>query len=83
MHGIQSLIWLIKALPVFSTINNNIYCKSIINKPSEGGMRYDAPEVNVDWGTLLNGIESVLSEKDKIGPTLTDSDNQFRYEENC
>ena len=28
-------------------------------------------------------IEPVLSEKDKIGPTLTDSDNQFVYGENC
>lgn len=46
-------------------------------------MRYDAPEVNVDWGTLLNGIEPVLSEKDKVGPTLEESDNEFKYEENC
>lgn len=40
-------------------------------------MRYDAPEVNVDWGTMLNGIEPVLSEKDKVGPNLGASDNQF------
>ncbi len=46
-------------------------------------MRYDAPEVNVDGGALLNGIEPVLSEKDKTGPTLDNSDNQFVYEENC
>ena len=48
-----------------------------------GGMRYDAPEVNVDWGALLAGIEPVLSEKDTTGPTLTDSDNQFVYGVNC
>ena len=58
-------------------------CDNVYHKPSEGGMRYDAPEVAVDWGTLLNGIDPVLSEKDKIGPTLTDSDNQFVYGENC
>ena len=46
-------------------------------------MRYDSPEVNVDWGTLLNGIEPVLSEKDTVGPTLNTSDNQFVYNENC
>lgn len=46
-------------------------------------MRYDTPEVNVDWGSLLNGIEPVLSEKDMIGPTLDTSDNQFIYNENC
>ena len=58
-------------------------CDNIYNKQSEGGMRYDAPEVAVDWGMLLNGIDPVLSEKDKIGPNLTDSDNQFVYGENC
>ena len=26
-------------------------------------MRYDDPTANVDWGSLLNGIEPVLSEK--------------------
>lgn len=58
-------------------------CDNVYNKSAEGGMRYDAPEVAVDWGTLLNGIEPVLSEKDKIGPTLNESDNQFIYKENC
>ena len=46
-------------------------------------MRYDAPEINVNWGLLLNGIEPVLSEKDLTGPTLDESDNQFVYKENC
>lgn len=50
-------------------------CDNVYNKAYEGGMRYDAPEVNVDWGTLLNGIAPVLSEKDKVGPTLDTSDN--------
>ena len=58
-------------------------CDNVYNKPAEGGMRYDAPEVNVDWGSLLNGIEPILSEKDMIGPTLDTSDNQFIYNENC
>ena len=58
-------------------------CDNVYNKASEGGMRYDAPEVNVDWGTLLAGIEPVLSGKDTTGPTLADSDNQFIYRENC
>ena len=46
-------------------------CDNVYNKPA------------VDWGTLLKGIEPVLSEKDKIGPTLNESDNQFIYNENC
>ena len=53
---------------------------NVYNKESEGGMRYDDPTVNVDWGSLLNGIEPVLSEKDLAGPTLENSDNQFVYE---
>ncbi|MDF2589529.1 MAG: rfbC [Anaerocolumna sp.] len=58
-------------------------CDNVYSKSTEGGMRYDAPEVNVDWGSFLNGIEPVLSEKDMNGPTLETSDNQFVYEENC
>ena len=58
-------------------------CDNVYNKAAEGGMRYDAPEVNVDWGSLLAGIEPVLSEKDTTGPTLVNSDNQFVYGENC
>lgn len=58
-------------------------CDNVYNKAAEGGMRYDAPEINVDWGSLLMGIEPVLSEKDLTGPALEDSDNQFVYGENC
>jgi dTDP-4-dehydrorhamnose 3,5-epimerase len=58
-------------------------CDNVYNKASEGGMRYDDPEVDVDWGSLLNGIEPVLSEKGMNGPTLDTSDNQFIYNENC
>lgn len=54
---------------------------NVYNKESEGGMRYNAPEVSVDWGSLLQGIEPVLSEKDTTAPDLTHSDNQFVYEE--
>lgn len=58
-------------------------CDSVYNKSAEGGMRYDAPEISIDWGVLLDGIAPVLSDKDKAGPTLNDSDNQFVYGENC
>lgn len=58
-------------------------CDNVYNKESEGGMRYDAPEVNVDWGALLQGLEPVLSEKDKAGPGLAASKNDFVYNENC
>lgn len=58
-------------------------CDNVYNKAAEGGMRYDSPEVNVDWGALLNGIDPILSEKDTVGPTLDTADNQFIYNENC
>lgn len=71
----------------FLTLTENVEfcykCDNVYNKAAEGGMRYDAPEVNVDWGSLLMGIEPVLSEKDLTGPALEDSDNQFVYGENC
>ncbi len=44
---------------------DNLYCKE-----SEGGIRYDDPDIGIDWGTLLEGIEPVLSEKDKILPSF-------------
>lgn len=56
---------------------------NVYNKASEGGMRYDDPTVNVDWGSLLEGREPVLSQKDQEGPVLEESDNQFVWQENC
>lgn len=69
----------------FLTISDDVEFRykvdNVYNKESEGGMRYDDPSVNVDWGSLLNGIEPVLSEKDAHGPTLEDANNQFVYKE--
>lgn len=58
-------------------------CDNVYNKDAEGNMRYDAPEINIDWVSLLKGIEPILSEKDMIGPTLENSNNMFIYKENC
>ncbi len=58
-------------------------CDNVYQKAAEGGMRFDAPEVQVDWGSLLHGLTPVLSEKDRNGPNLSESDNQFVYLENC
>lgn len=69
----------------FLTISDDVEFRykvdNVYNKESEGGMRYDDPSVNVDWGSLLNGIEPVLSEIDAHGPTLEDANNQFVYKE--
>lgn len=50
------------------------------SKEHDRGIRYDDPTIGVDWGGLLNGIEPVLSEKDKNGPLLDDSDANFTFE---
>lgn len=69
----------------FLTITDEVLfqykCDELYNKESEGGIRYDDPTINIDWGSLLNGIEPVLSEKDKVAPTLEECNANFNYEE--
>ena len=69
----------------FLTITDDVEfqykCDELYNKESEGGIRYDDKTINVDWGTLLNGIEPVLSEKDKVAPDLEHCNANFVYEE--
>lgn len=45
-------------------------CDNVYNKASEGGLRYNDPDINVDWKINLN--DAVLSEKDKNAPFLKD-----------
>ena len=71
----------------FLTITDDVEfqykCDELYNKESEGGIRYDDQTINVDWGTLLNGIEPVLSEKDKVAPDLEYCNANFILGENC
>ena len=53
---------------------------NLYSKECDRGIRYDDPSIHVDWGSLLEGIEPILSEKDKNGPTLEESDANFIYE---
>lgn len=53
---------------------------NLYSKECDRGIRYDDPAINVDWGSLLNGIKPILSDKDKYGPTLDESDCNFIYE---
>lgn len=53
---------------------------NLYSKEHDRGIRYDDPTINVDWGTLLNGIDPILSEKDTTGPILDNSDCNFVYE---
>ena len=54
-------------------------CDNLYYKEAEGSIRYDDPTINVDWGSLLNGIEPILSEKDKNAPTLKECNANFKY----
>ena len=54
----------------FSVLEDNTIfaykCSNLYNKASEGSLVYNDPDIHVDWG-----VENpILSEKDKIGPTL-------------
>lgn len=51
------------------------------SKEHDRGIRYDDPDIQVDWGMLLQGLEPILSDKDKYGPLLKDSDANFIYKE--
>ena len=44
------------------------------------GIQYNDPEINVEWGKLLDGIEPILSQKDINSPKLKDSDCNFTYQ---
>lgn len=53
---------------------------NLYSKEHDRGIRYDDPEIDVDWGGLLKGLDPILSEKDTNGPLLADSDVNFVYE---
>lgn len=68
----------------FLTLTNNVEFRykvdNFYEKEYDKGIRYDEPSINVDWGTLLNGLEPILSDKDKYGPLLEESSCNFIYE---
>lgn len=45
-------------------------CDNLYNKASEGGIIYNDPSLNIDW--KLAASEFIISEKDKILPTLAE-----------
>ena len=65
----------------FLTLTDNVEfqykCDNLYNKESERGIIYNDPTININWDELLNGIEPILSEKDKLLPRLQDCDGNF------
>ncbi|MCD4774144.1 MAG: dTDP-4-dehydrorhamnose 3,5-epimerase [Bacteroidales bacterium] len=50
-------------------------CTNLYNKDSEGSIRWNDPDLNIDWG-ISNPI---ISEKDKIAPFFKELKSQFEY----
>lgn len=45
-------------------------CDNFYNKASEGGVLYNDPSLDIDW--ILDEAELIISEKDKVLPTLNE-----------
>ena len=52
-------------------------CDSFYSKPSEGGIRFDAPELKIDW-QVPEG-RAIVSTKDLELPGFTGCRNSFQY----
>lgn len=49
-------------------------CTNIYNKASEGGLLWNDPELQIDWGIA----SPLVSEKDQIQPTLSHLESPFK-----
>jgi len=52
-------------------------CDNFYNKASEGSIRFDDPEIQIEWGVEV----PILSEKDKEGVFLKEFETPFTYSE--
>jgi dTDP-4-dehydrorhamnose 3,5-epimerase len=50
-------------------------CDQFYDKASEGGIKFDDPSLNIDWGINLDDI--IVSEKDKILPFIENCNSSF------
>ncbi|MCK4639637.1 MAG: dTDP-4-dehydrorhamnose 3,5-epimerase [Bacteroidales bacterium] len=61
----------------FVTLENNTVffykCTNVYNKQSEGSIRWNDPDLNIDWKTK----NPILSERDKITPFFKDFESKF------
>lgn len=52
-------------------------CDTFYSKDSEAGIRFDDPQLNIDW--MISADRMIISEKDKALPSLEDARNNFVY----
>jgi dTDP-4-dehydrorhamnose 3,5-epimerase len=52
-------------------------CDEYYHKESEAGIIYNDPELNIDWG--IPAEEAIISEKDKMLPTMAQCSNRFEF----
>lgn len=50
-------------------------CDQFYNKASEGGIRFDDPSLNIDWGMDLK--DAIVSDKDLILPWIAGCNSEF------
>lgn len=52
-------------------------CDGLYNRESEGGIIYNDPALEIDW--RIPTEEAIISDKDKVLPTLAECRNSFVY----
>lgn len=52
-------------------------CDQFYSKESEGGIRYNDPQLNIDW--RIPGDKAIISEKDTMHPGLAECRNNFTF----
>lgn len=50
-------------------------CDQFYHKESEGGIRFDDPSLNIDWG--IDVADAIVSEKDLVLPFIEDCNSGF------
>ncbi len=53
-------------------------CDNYYSKESEGGIHFNDPELNINWG--LDLANAIVSDKDKVLPAFKDCKNNFVFE---
>jgi dTDP-4-dehydrorhamnose 3,5-epimerase len=52
-------------------------CDNFYSKESEGGIHFNDPALNINWGIDMNS--AIISDKDKVLPLFKDCKNTFTF----